>query len=71
VFPKLKIIHTGSIEGQIFIPVVNYILMLLCIAVIAGFGGDNVSLGNAYGELALHRSLSCKHSRLVVVLCPI
>lgn len=51
VFPKLRIIHTDKfVEGQIFIPVINYILMLLCIAVIAGFGGDNVNIGNAYGE---------------------
>jgi K+ potassium transporter len=52
VFPKMHIIHTNSfVEGQIFIPFVNYTLMLLCIAVVAGFGGDNNKLGNAYGAL--------------------
>lgn len=54
VFPKLRVVHTNSyIEGQIFIPFVNYALMLLCIAVIAGFGGDNNKLGEAYGETKL------------------
>ena len=52
VFPKLRIVHTDSfVEGQIFIPSVNYILMVLCIAVIAGYGGNNDRLGDAYGEL--------------------
>lgn len=50
VFPKLRVVHTDSlVEGQIFIPAVNYSLMLLSIAVIAGFGGDNNKLGDAYG----------------------
>ncbi|GAX79004.1 hypothetical protein CEUSTIGMA_g6444.t1 [Chlamydomonas eustigma] len=50
IFPKLHVIHTDSfVEGQIFIPVINYLLMIICIAVIAGFGGDNVQLGHAYG----------------------
>jgi KUP system potassium uptake protein len=51
VFPKLKIVHTNSfVEGQIFIPFINYTLMVLCIAVVAGFEGDAVKLGDAYGE---------------------
>ena len=55
VFPKLRVVHTNSyIEGQIFIPFVNYTLMLLCIAIIAGFGGDNNRLGEAYGEASLY-----------------
>eukprot|EP00798_Chlamydomonas_sp_ICE-L_P014146 gene14146-20109_t len=50
IFPKLKIVHTGDIvEGQIFIPVINYILMVLCIAVVAGFQGNNLILAEAYG----------------------
>jgi len=51
VFPKLKVVHTGEdIEGQIYIGSINYALMLLCIAVVAGFQADSVQLGNAYGE---------------------
>ncbi|KAG1655477.1 hypothetical protein FOA52_008672 [Chlamydomonas sp. UWO 241] len=50
VFPHLKTIHTNSfVEGQIFIPIINYSLMVLCVAVVAGFKGDQVQLGNAYG----------------------
>ncbi|GAX81809.1 hypothetical protein CEUSTIGMA_g9237.t1 [Chlamydomonas eustigma] len=50
VFPKLKVVHTGEhVEGQVYIGVVNYTLMLLCVAVVAGFNADSTSLGNAYG----------------------
>lgn len=50
VFPKLRIVHTDSfVEGQIFIPLVNYTLMVLCIIVVAAFNGDSVKLGDAYG----------------------
>ncbi len=31
-------------------PSVNYLLLVLTIAIIAGFNGDGVRLGNAYGE---------------------
>jgi KUP system potassium uptake protein len=54
IFPKLRVIHTDSfVEGQIFIPVINYLLMIICIAVIAGFGGDNVQLAHAYGKAVM------------------
>ena len=50
VFPKLKVVHTGKeVEGQIYIGSINYTLMLLCIAVVAGFNADSVKLGHAYG----------------------
>ena len=70
VFPKLKVVHTGEdIEGQIYIGSINYALMLLCIAVVAGFKADSVQLGNAYGEPSAcplcTASQSChSHSRL-------
>jgi hypothetical protein len=52
VFPKLKVVHTGEhVEGQIYVGVVNYTLMLLCVAAVAGFNGNSTSLGNAYGKL--------------------
>ncbi|KAJ0082762.1 hypothetical protein Patl1_11759 [Pistacia atlantica] len=48
-FPRVKIIHTsGQIHGQIYIPEVNWILMVLCIAVVVGFR-DTEMIGNAYG----------------------
>jgi len=50
IFPKMRVVHTGDfVEGQIFIPVINYSLMVLCIAVVAGYEGDPIKLGNAYG----------------------
>ncbi|KAK9803431.1 hypothetical protein WJX72_012393 [[Myrmecia] bisecta] len=48
-FPRVKIVHTSSsVRGQIYIPEVNYALMLLSIACVLGFQ-DHVALGNAYG----------------------
>ncbi|KAL3591769.1 hypothetical protein D5086_010409 [Populus alba] len=37
-FPRVKIVHTSNnIHGQIYIPEVNWVLMILCLAVVAGF----------------------------------
>lgn len=48
-FPRIKIIHTSSkIHGQIYIPEVNWTLMVLCLAVVIGFR-DTHKIGNAYG----------------------
>ncbi|KAJ4838359.1 hypothetical protein Tsubulata_041368 [Turnera subulata] len=48
-FPRVKIVHTSSsIHGQVYIPEVNWMLMLLCLAVIIGFR-DISTIGNAYG----------------------
>ncbi|KAJ4757852.1 Potassium transporter [Rhynchospora pubera] len=48
-FPRVKIIHTSnSIYGQIYIPEVNWLLMLLCLAITLGFR-DTHMIGNAYG----------------------
>ncbi|XP_026666150.2 probable potassium transporter 13 isoform X1 [Phoenix dactylifera] len=48
-FPRVKIIHTSShVHGQIYIPEVNWLLMLLCLAVTIGFR-DIDMIGNAYG----------------------
>ncbi|KAH0969343.1 hypothetical protein GBA52_028798 [Prunus armeniaca] len=44
---RVKIIHTSSkIHGQIYIPEINWTLMLLCLAVTIGFR-DTKSMGNA------------------------
>jgi KUP system potassium uptake protein len=49
-FPRVKVHHTSStVGGQIYIAEVNYTLMLLCIAVVAGFR-SSTAIGNAYGE---------------------
>ncbi|KAK4838767.1 hypothetical protein QYF36_016280 [Acer negundo] len=52
-FPRVKIIHTSNqIHGQIYIPEVNWMLMLLCLAVVIGFR-DTDMIGNAYGLAAI------------------
>ncbi|XP_020535004.1 probable potassium transporter 17 isoform X2 [Jatropha curcas] len=48
-FPRVKVVHTSSNkEGEVYSPEVNYILMVLCIAVILIFG-DGKDIGNAFG----------------------
>ena len=48
-FPRVKVVHTStSIHGQIYIPEINWILMILCLAVTVGFR-DTRRLGNASG----------------------
>lgn len=52
-FPRVKIIHTSSeVHGQIYIPEVNWMLMLLCLAVVVGFRNAHM-IGNAYGNCYL------------------
>ncbi|KAG6556611.1 hypothetical protein Mapa_001552 [Marchantia paleacea] len=48
-FPRVKVIYTSTtVQGQIYIPEVNYALMILCIAVVVGFR-RTTAIGNAYG----------------------
>lgn len=48
-FPRVKVVHTSNhIHGQIYIPEVNWILMVLCLAVLVGYR-DTDTIGNAYG----------------------
>lgn len=48
-FPRVKVVHTSRwIYGQIYIPEINWILMVLCVAVTVAFG-DTTVIGNAYG----------------------
>jgi KUP system potassium uptake protein len=48
-FPRLTIKHTSSMEkGQIYIPKVNWFLMLACIGLVTGFG-SSTNLAAAYG----------------------
>jgi KUP system potassium uptake protein len=49
-FPRVKVVHTSKkFLGQIYIPDINWILMVLCIAVTTGFKNQN-QIGNAYGK---------------------
>ncbi|CAN6200216.1 unnamed protein product [Urochloa humidicola] len=48
-FPRVKVVHTSRwIHGQIYIPEINWIMMVLCLAVALGFR-DITVIGNAYG----------------------
>ncbi|OMO69810.1 potassium transporter [Corchorus olitorius] len=48
-FPRVKIVHTSKkFVGQIYVPDINWILMVLCIVVTAGFRNQS-QIGNAYG----------------------
>lgn len=50
-FPRVKIVHTSRhIRGQIYIPEINWILMILTLAIAVGFQ-DTTTIGNAYGNL--------------------
>jgi len=47
--PRIRIVHTSSeMQGQIYIPFVNYALMIACIAVVIGFK-ESGGLAGAYG----------------------
>jgi len=47
--PRLRIVHTSATEfGQIYIPFVNWLLMVACIAVVLGFRTSS-NLAAAYG----------------------
>ncbi|KAJ0960406.1 hypothetical protein J5N97_001768 [Dioscorea zingiberensis] len=69
-FPRVKIVHTSSkFHGQIYIPEINWILMILCLAVTIGFR-DTKRMGNASGLAVITVMLvtTCLMS-LVIVLC--
>ncbi|XP_044477135.1 potassium transporter 3-like isoform X2 [Mangifera indica] len=48
-FPRVKVVHKSRwIRGQVYIPEINWVLMILCLAVTVGFQ-DTLCLANAYG----------------------
>ncbi|XP_074294370.1 potassium transporter 4-like isoform X1 [Silene latifolia] len=48
-FPRVKVVHTSKhIYGQIYIPEINWILMILTLSVTIGFR-DTTLIGHAYG----------------------
>jgi K+ transporter len=59
-FPRLKIIHTSrKFMGQIYIPVMNWFLLVSCLAFVTVFGSIN-EIGNAYGTILS----ACSHCNL-------
>lgn len=52
-FPRVKVVHTSqNMYGQIYIPEINWILMLLTLAITIGFR-DTTMIGNAYGLVCM------------------
>lgn len=52
-FPRVKVLHTSKdIAGQIYIPEINWILMVLCIIVTVSFD-STPQIGNAYGTAVI------------------
>ncbi len=48
-FPRIRIVHTSSeTQGQIYIPQINYALMIACISLVLIFG-ESSRLAGAYG----------------------
>ena len=47
--PRLAVIHTSEkAKGQIYVPAVNWVLMVACVALVIGFGSSS-NLAAAYG----------------------
>ncbi|XP_039036665.1 potassium transporter 5-like [Hibiscus syriacus] len=66
-FPRVKIVHTSAkYEGQVYIPEVNYLLMLACVGVTLGFKTTE-KIGNAYG-IAVVFVMTLTSSLLVLIM---
>ncbi|KAL4038805.1 hypothetical protein IC575_002436 [Cucumis melo] len=66
-FPRVKIVHTSSkYEGQVYIPQVNFLLMLASLAVTLAFKDTN-KIGNAYG-IAVVFVMTLTSSFLVLIM---
>jgi KUP system potassium uptake protein len=46
--PRLRIVHTSELEGQIYVPIINWILAVGVVALVLAFQNSN-ALSNAYG----------------------
>ncbi|KAM7501261.1 hypothetical protein LguiB_000165 [Lonicera macranthoides] len=66
-FPRVKIVHTSAkYEGQVFIPEINYLLMIACVAVTLGFR-TTAKIGNAYG-IAVVFVMTLTSSFLILIM---
>lgn len=67
--PKVKIVHTSSkMHGQIYIPEINWTLMLLCLAVTVGFR-DTKHISNASGTVSInHNQLNWENGKFQLLL---
>lgn len=58
-FPRLTIIHTSkTVEGQIYIPAINVLLMVCCVLLVVGFRTSD-NLASAYGVAVCGGILQC------------
>jgi len=46
--PRLRVIHTSEMEGQIYVPIVNWVLAVGVVTLVLAFQSSN-NLANAYG----------------------
>ncbi|XP_042516916.1 potassium transporter 5-like [Macadamia integrifolia] len=66
-FPRVKIVHTSTkYEGQVYVPEINYLLMLACVGVTVGFR-TTTKIGNAYG-IAVVFVMTLTSSFLVLIM---
>ncbi|GAB4829513.1 Potassium transporter 10 [Ancistrocladus abbreviatus] len=67
-FPRVKVVHTTKkFLGQIYIPDINWILMVLCIVVTAGFKNQS-QIGNAYGTAVVIVMLATTFLMILIML---
>lgn len=67
-FPRVKVVHTSkNIYGQIYIPEVNWIMLVICLALTIGFQ-NTIDIGNAYGTTTTSDSLK-QLTRLILYMC--
>ncbi|KAL8160534.1 hypothetical protein V2J09_002071 [Rumex salicifolius] len=67
-FPRVKVVHTSKkFLGQIYIPDINWVLMVLCIAVTAGFRNQS-QIGNAYGTAVVIVMLATTLLMILIML---
>ncbi|XP_050373890.1 potassium transporter 5-like isoform X2 [Argentina anserina] len=65
-FPRVKIVHTSAKnEGQVYIPEINYILMIACVIITAGFETTE-KIGNAYGIAVV--SVMCITTSMITLI---
>lgn len=67
-FPRVKVVHTSKkFLGQIYIPDINWILLVLCVAVTAGFENQS-QIGNAYGKLVPSSMFSSPFFKVILYI---
>ncbi|KAG6583385.1 Potassium transporter 5, partial [Cucurbita argyrosperma subsp. sororia] len=66
-FPRVKVVHTSAKhEGQVYVPEINYLLMLACVCVTLVFK-NTTKIGNAYG-IAVVFVMTLTSSFLVLIM---